>query len=139
MRIHVADSDPERAVELQRNLEFLEHEIRASLDKENLVRESTGQNPYDVVLLGPCADQEELSSWFCALRSAQDHLPVILVTGEADGIEEELVNGSVTQLRWPLKFSALSERVGAGGALSGESTSRRSAPIAGIVSQFGRQ
>ena len=107
LKILIVDPDPARADSLRTNLEFLEYDSHsvcpASL--ESMIGDK-GESPADVVMMGPCSEENGLVDLFRRLRSTDPHLPVIRMASDSDAtVPADVESGSTAQVSLPARFS----------------------------------
>jgi sigma-54 specific flagellar transcriptional regulator A len=106
LKILIVDPEPERARTLCLNLEFLEYEAKAIKPEalESMIGDD-GQGPADVVMLGPCSEENGLAELFRRLRARDPHLPLIRMTPEDESaLPSDLESGSTARVALPARF-----------------------------------
>jgi len=110
LKILIVDPDLERARALCLNLEFLEYEARAMKPEalESIISGSAGSDDglADVVMLGPCSDENGVADLFRRLRASDPHLPLIRMAPDDEAaLPPDVESGSTARVSLPPRFS----------------------------------
>ena len=107
LRALVLDPDAERGQSLEAHLRFLEYDAESVPVEAAIERVVAGKSPVDVVLIGPCTQDNGLLTVFKRLRLEDSHLPLVHMydTEAQSTAHPELDAGSVASIALPARFS----------------------------------
>ena len=105
LKILVVDPEPSRGELLASNLQFLEYEAR-TCDGAEIESIIGGDDEVDVLMIGPCSDDNGLVDLFRRVREMDPHLPVIRMADEEEASgPPDLESGSMARVSVPVRFN----------------------------------